>query len=167
MGLTQISSFLWSVSTSQHCSRTITKTGHKLTDSPGDVVLNVHCANYYYPFAEASVQAGANVNFRDRDNGFSALYWAVTCANSALMTLLLDNGADVDIKTRKHAGALTPLHRAIDINHPVEAKILIERGANLTVRAGDGLTPLERARAIGSKEMKQIEEMLSRMTPAG
>ena len=130
--------------------------GPILTISEGDAHLNCCCAEYYLPFARALVKAGANVDFRDRDSGYSALFWAVVCGNPELVNLLLDHGADINIKSHRNTGGLTPLHQAVSINHDTEASILIQRGADLTIRDADGLTPLERAKRYKHAKMVKL-----------
>lgn len=96
------------------------------------------------------------MDFRDRDRGYGALFWAVVCRNPELINLLLDNDADINIKTHRNTGGLTPLHQAVSVNHSVEAEILIRRGADISIRDADGLTPLERARKYGHAKMVAI-----------
>lgn len=80
----------------------------------GDIALSALCLAYFLPFAEALIRAGANVNFRDRDNGLSPLYWATMCRNPRLVQLLIDAGADVNVRTNPtpsplNRGGVTPL----------------------------------------------------------
>lgn len=43
------------------------------------------------------VTLGASVNVRDRVNGNTALHWACTSANHAVIKQLLDAGADLSL----------------------------------------------------------------------
>ena len=68
-----------------------------------------------------------------------------------IVTMLLDHGADVNAKTNytthwAHPNQLTPLHYAVGSGRDPEAvAILLERGAIVSSRDGDGITPCERA----------------------
>lgn len=72
------------------------------------------------------------------------------------MNALLDHGANPDLQTWERNGALTPLHAAVDNGRYDEAKILVERGADLSIRDAEGLTPLERARRSNSLDMVEL-----------
>lgn len=78
------------------------------------------------------------------------------CANPGLINALLDHGANPDIQTWERNGALTPLHAAVSNGRYEEAKILVERGADLSIRDSEGFTPLERARRSNSLDMVEL-----------
>ncbi|KKY31581.1 putative nacht and ankyrin domain protein [Diaporthe ampelina] len=79
-----------------------------------DTILNCVCAGWYLPVALEIVKNGANPDFQNSNDGCSALYWAVMCANPELINALLDHGANPDLQTWEGNGALTPLHAAVD-----------------------------------------------------
>ncbi|KAK7698079.1 Actin-related protein 3 [Diaporthe eres] len=121
-----------------------------------DTILNCVCAGWYLPVALEIVKNGANPDFQNSNDGCSALYWAVMCANTELINALLDHGANPDVQTWQRNGAFTPLHAAVDNGRYDEAKILVERGADLSIRDAEGLTPLERARRSNSLDMVEL-----------
>lgn len=127
-----------------------------LTKHPDDTILNCVCAGFYLPVALEIVKNGANPDFQNSNDGRGALYWAVMCANPPLINALLDRGANPDVQTWERTGALTPLHAAVDRGRYDEAKILVERGADLSIRDAKGLTPLERARKSNSLDMVEL-----------
>lgn len=127
-----------------------------LTKYLGDTILNCVCAGWYLPVALEIVKNGANPDFQNSNDGCSAMYWAVMCANPGLINALLDHGADPDLQTWERNGALTPLHAAVEHGRYEEAKILVERGADLSIRDAHGLTPLERARKSNSLDMVEL-----------
>lgn len=121
-----------------------------------DTILNCVCARAYLPVALEIVNNGANLDFQNSNDGCSALYWAVMCSNPALINALLDHGANPDLKTWDRKGGLTPLHAAAGTGRYEEAKILVERGADLSIRNAKGLTPLDRARKSNSLDMVEL-----------
>lgn len=127
-----------------------------LTNSLEDVALNCICAGWYLPVALEVLNHGANPDFQNPNDGCSAMYWAVMCANPGLINALLDHGANPNIQTWESNGALTPLHAAVDCERLEEAKVLVERGADLSIRDSEGLTPLERARKSNSLTMVEL-----------
>lgn len=127
-----------------------------LTEHLGDTILNCVCAGWYLPVALEIVKNGANPDFQNSNDGRSAMYWAVMCANPGLINALLDHGANPDLQTWERNGALTPLHAAVNNGRYDEAKILVERGANLSIRDAEGLTPLERTRRSNSLDMVEL-----------
>lgn len=78
------------------------------------------------------------------------------CGNPELISALLDHGANPDLKTWDRNGGFTSLHAAVDAGRHEEAKILVERGADLSIRDAEGLTPLERARRSNSLDMVEL-----------
>ncbi|KAI3395087.1 hypothetical protein diail_1766 [Diaporthe ilicicola] len=121
-----------------------------------DVVLNTMCAGCYLPVALVNLKHGANPDFQNSNDGCSALYWAVMCANPGLIAALLDHGANPNLQTWQGNGAFTPLHAAVEFERYEEAKILVERGADLSIRDSEGLRPLERARKSNSLAMVEL-----------
>ena len=67
------------------------------------------------------------------------MHLAVWNGHTDIVKLLLDAGADKDIKNSCHR---TPLHLATMKNHTDIVKLLIERGADMEVRDKYGWNPL-------------------------
>lgn len=88
----------------------------------------------------AIVNAGADVNAKDK-NGWTPLHWAILInPNSEVITALLNAGADVNAKNNEGS---TPLHLAA--NHssdPEVTTLLLNAGADLNARDNEDWTPL-------------------------
>ena len=87
----------------------------------------------------AALEAGQDVNFFDPSNG-TALHLAAKQGNADIAELLLDNGADTSIQTKK--GGKSPLHLAAQSGHVEIVSLLIDRGANIELIDVKGETPI-------------------------
>lgn len=122
----------------------------------GDVVLNCICLSTFLHVATEIVKGGANVDFQNAHDGCSALFWAVNCGNVGLINVLLDHGANVNIQTLPSTGALTPLHAAVRGDRFEEYMVLVQRGADQSIKDAEGLTPLDTARRLDKPVMVQL-----------
>ncbi|RPB02039.1 ankyrin [Choiromyces venosus 120613-1] len=82
----------------------------------------------------------------DKD-GLAPLYWAAHEGHEHLARLLLDMGADINVRSgpnKKSENKQTPLQAAISAKEPSPAmiKLLVERGASLEAKNSFGNTPL-------------------------
>ena len=85
------------------------------------------------------INHGANVNGRD-NNQSTALHYAATYNNIDGINLLLDNGAEIDPVNSYNE---TPLMLTCRYNDDINStRVLLERGANLTIPDSDGDTCL-------------------------
>ncbi|KAJ5979933.1 hypothetical protein N7481_007231 [Penicillium waksmanii] len=84
------------------------------------------------------------------------LYTCVSNQNIALVTLLLDSGADPD---RSCADGWTALHKAADDGSLEIVRLLVQRGASLSRSSARGLTALHRAAGRGHVDV--IETLLA------
>lgn len=77
-------------------------------------------------------------------DGWTPLHLAAFFGHRDLVALLLDHGADVDVRSRseRFGRANTPLHAAAANRHVDVAGLLLERGADVNARDGSGFTPL-------------------------
>jgi len=133
---------------------------------------------------EKALEAGANPSAMGPNSG--ALHCAAFNGHEAVVALLLEKGAALDIKdtqsyyplhlsvSRGHvaitekllaAGANievltsqngTPLHIAAASNHPDVLPVLIKRGANLEARDANELTPLAAAASLGNVAVARL-----------
>lgn len=86
------------------------------------------------------IAEGADVNAPDDDLEMTPLAWSVTHGQTEATRLLIENGADVNMKDDNGS---TPLHGAAVFGRADVAKLLVENGANLQVRNDDGGTPAD------------------------
>ena len=76
--------------------------------------------------------------------GASALHLAVLKSNAPIVEVLLDNGANIEIKARD-AFKATPLIWAAYWGIPEMVRLLLEAGANVNAEDTNGFTPLDAA----------------------
>jgi len=74
--------------------------------------------------------------------GASALHLAVSLGNREITELLLENGADIDIKARDQYEG-TPLHWAAYLGQKEMVELLVEAGADINAPDVNGYTPLD------------------------
>ena len=85
------------------------------------------------------IQAGADVNAKNKDGWTPLMIAAALNSNPEVLKVLLEAGADVN--AQKEDG-VTPLMVAAIKNTPEVLKVLIEAGADVNAKDTDGLTPL-------------------------
>ena len=92
------------------------------------------------PAMKRYIAEGADVNAPDDDLNVFPLVWSVLHGQTQAARLLIENGADVNMKDDKGS---TPLHGAAVFGRADVAKLLLENGATLQVRNDDGATPTD------------------------
>jgi hypothetical protein len=99
---------------------------------------------------------GADIEIAD-DYGRTALHNAVREKNIKIVELLLNCGANVNVKTKFPGGngwipeGWTPLHVALDYEHFKIAKVLLAAGADSNIRDEDGKIPFDMAMKAGEQ----------------
>jgi uncharacterized protein len=88
-------------------------------------------------------------------DGFHPLGLAVFFGNTAVVHVLLDAGADVNLHTRE-AMKVAPLHSASAARRADLAELLLARGANPDARAEAGFTPLHGAAGSGQTDLALV-----------
>jgi ankyrin repeat protein len=88
-------------------------------------------------------------NVRDAFGG-TALHDAIFQPNLEVIILLLDYGFDINATVPSNG--YTPLHYCVWANNLPALKLLLAYGADKTIKAKDGLTPLEKATKDGKRE---------------
>lgn len=83
-------------------------------------------------------------------NGVTPIHYAIDFGDIGLVNLLLERGADVNMKSES---GLTPLHLCASRNQLDIAKVLLEKGAKVNDTNCTGETPLHLAAAQGHKDM--------------
>ena len=89
---------------------------------------------------ERYIAEGADVNAPDESLNISPLAWSASHGQTEATRLLIENGADVNIKDDNGS---TPLHSAAVFGRTDVAKLLVENGADLQARNDDGGTPAD------------------------
>ncbi len=131
-----------------------TKSGlERIADNNGDTPLMVAVRNRK-PEAAASIVTFMGRRVDDTNKkGETALALAASCNDTGCITMLLDNGADVNHPDQTRS---TPLMHA---EHGDSAAILIKRGARIDAMDAEGRTALMRAAAGG--KMSVVDKLLS------
>lgn len=94
----------------------------------------------------------------ERDSfGGTALHAAMFQANMEILALLIDYGLDVNAQGTSNG--YTPLHDAVWSDNLPAVIFLIERGADQTIKAKDGLTPLDKARKENKTKIVEYLEI--------
>jgi ankyrin repeat protein len=97
-------------------------------------MLNIVCQMFKLGLIEAMLKKGVSTSVFDAD-GYSPLHLAVRCNSLAVIRLLLEAGADINIRRPYHIDEMTPLHCAITRNCTAAAELLIDEGADPSARA--------------------------------
>ncbi|MFT5470429.1 MAG: ankyrin repeat protein [Verrucomicrobiales bacterium] len=129
----------------------------------------------YLTVARLLIDSGAEINVRAEAENFSALGAALIGGNRKMADLLLEHGADIELKNKMNRtpvwGAIAsgkpelleymislgakvndrdsdrgiPLHDAASRNKPEMVEILLKHGASINARTDSGVTPLFQA----------------------
>jgi ankyrin repeat protein len=101
----------------------------------------------------ALLMKGVDVNSRDVFGDNAGLHWAASLGLAEMARLLIDNGADVNIRNEE---GYTPLHWAAGEGQKELVVILIVHGADVNALNKRGWTPLRWAEAQSQKEIARI-----------
>lgn len=88
------------------------------------------------------------------DHGATALYTAAENGHVGVLELLLEQKADVNV--RSTSLGLTPLLRAAENGHKATVKVLLEHGADWTTKDDLGWTPVYRAMDMGHDDVAAL-----------
>ena len=86
------------------------------------------------------IEEGGDVNALDKGFQLSAMSWSALHGQTEAIQLLIENGAEVNIKSGDGA---TPLHSAAFFGRTDVVKLLLENGANPQARNNEGATPVD------------------------
>lgn len=120
---------------------------------PGDLAKAAY--NGELDKVKSYLKIGINVNERDKHGG-TALHAAMFQKNTEIITLLIENKADINIQGLSNH--FTPLHDAVWANNLEAAKILLKAGADPTIKNNKNQTPLEKAKIEGRLEIAKLIE---------
>src|SRR5258708_26202066 len=96
---------------------------------------------------------GAKVNLRT-PAGATYLHEAALSGNPAVITLLLDRGAEIDARDRE--ASATPLHYAVSMGRREAVELLLSRGADRTLKNNRGKTAMDVAVNNGLTENVEL-----------
>ncbi len=88
-------------------------------------------------------------------DGFTALHFAAFFAQPEAAALLLERGADPDVRAR-NAMKVQPLHSAAAADQTEIARMLLEAGADPNAVQEGGFTPLHAAGQSGNAELANL-----------
>lgn len=112
--------------------------------------LGLACYFGHYETAEYLIKAGASINSPSlRQPNVAPVQSAVMAGNTKIVTLLLNNGADPNIRAKDGS---TPLHIAAQNGDAQMIRILLFNGANLALRGRDGKLPVDIAIEAGNHD---------------
>jgi uncharacterized protein len=94
------------------------------------------------------------------DDGFTALHLAVYAAQEDAARILIDAGADVDVRSTGSIAQVPPLGTAAFVRSLPLARLLLDAGADVNGHGAGGFTPLDSAYVNGDTEL--IRELESR-----
>ena len=86
------------------------------------------------------IKEGRDVNALDKTFQISAMSWGALHGQTEVVQFLIENGADVNVKSGDGA---TPLHSAAFLGRTDVTKLLLENGADIKARSNDGATPVD------------------------
>jgi ankyrin repeat protein len=89
------------------------------------------------------ISRGANLHL-ENDKGSTPLYWAVRYGFTDLVRLLVTEG-HANIHQRRKLGLVTPIVLASGLGHRDIVDVLLESGADVEARVGNGMTALHAA----------------------
>jgi ankyrin repeat protein len=124
----------------------------------GDSALMIAAYKGMYDAVKALLDKGAEPN----QTGWAALHYAAAVGNNEIVQLLLDRSAYIDAESPNQT---TPIMMAARGGHILTVKLLLDEGADVTLKNGAGMTALDFARAGGFKDI--VEGLTYRLKKAG
>ena len=109
----------------------------------------------HYTIVKELLDAGAAVNKGDL-HGRTPLHFAARGRLKRFPKLLLDKGADPNIKAAAGVRGVAPLHEAATLGEKGVVKYLIKRGAEVDKEDDRGWTPLRVALEVVNKEAAKM-----------
>ena len=124
----------------------------------GDTALMLAAYNGNIAGVRALLDKGAEPN----QTGWTALHYAATVGKNDIVQLLLDRSAYIDAESPNQT---TPIMMAARGGHILTVKLLLDEGADLTLKNGAGMTALDFAKAGGFNDI--VEGLTYRLKKAG
>jgi ankyrin repeat protein len=110
----------------------------------------------------AAVRALLDKGAEPNQTGWTALHYAATVGNNDIVALLLDRSAYIDAESPNQT---TPIMMAARGGHILTVKLLLDEGADATLKNGAGMTAIDFARAGEFKDI--VEGLTYRLKKAG
>lgn len=124
----------------------------------GDNALMIAAFKGNLPAVEALIERGAEIN----KTGWAPLHYAAFIGNNDIVKLLLDRSAYIDAESPNKT---TPIMMAARAGHILTVKLLLDEGADATLKNDVGMTAIDFANKY---EFKDIAEGLTfRLRKAG
>ncbi|MFL6719631.1 MAG: ankyrin repeat domain-containing protein [Burkholderiaceae bacterium] len=124
----------------------------------GDSALMIAAYKGRFDAVKSLLDKGAEPN----QTGWAALHYAAAVGNNQIVQLLLDHYAYIDAESPNQT---TPIMMAARGGHILTVKLLLDEGADLTLKNGAGMTALDFARAGGFNDI--VEGLTYRLKKAG
>ena len=124
----------------------------------GDTALMLAAFKVNRPALEALLAKGAEVN----QTGWTALHYAAASGNNDIVQLLLDHFAYIDAESPNKT---TPIMMAARSGHILTVKLLLEEGADATLKNDAGMTAIDFANKFNHKDIG--EGLTHRLKKAG
>ena len=124
----------------------------------GDTALMIAAYKGNVAAVKALLEQGAEVN----QTGWTALHYAAAVGNNEIVQLLLDQSAYIDAESPNQT---TPIMMAARGGHILTVKLLLDEGADATLKNGAGMTAIDFAREGGFKDI--VEGLTYRLKKAG
>ena len=122
--------------------------------SRADKSLRAAVKNKDIAAAKQAINEGADINTK-ADFGSTALMDAIMFNNIGMVTLLLDNGVNVNAKDETFNGGTALIFAAAN-GHVEIAKLLLNKGADITAKDNSGRTVLRAAVGGGNPELVKL-----------
>lgn len=110
----------------------------------------------------AAVRALLDKGAEPNQTGWTALHYAATIGNNDIVQLLLDRSAYIDAESPNQT---TPIMMAARGGHILTVKLLLDEGADATLKNGANMTAIDFAREGGFKDI--VEGLTYRLKKAG
>ena len=115
----------------------------------GDTALMIAAFKSNIPLATALIEHGAEIN----RPGWTALHYAAAVGCDAIVKILLENAAYIDAESPNKT---TPLMMAVRGSHLTTVQLLLEEGADLTLKNEQALSALDIADTQSNQQLKDL-----------
>jgi ankyrin repeat protein len=124
----------------------------------GNTAAHWACSTKHASSLALLLDAGALLNARN-NNGYTPLMLAAWDGAAACVKLLFARGGDtLELDVQSSQAGKTALHLAALKNHPEIIQLLLQAGADPTIRNNNGYTPLDDAQAKGHAQCVALLE---------